>query len=85
MAPELALALALIAVFAGIVAFAWLWTSAPERQPTVEAEIARLAQQTDWLENRLELADREGWEPELVDQLAGQLAAACAELTKVHR
>ncbi len=85
MAPELALALALIAVFAGIVAFAWLWTAAPERQPTAEAEVARLAQQLTWLEDRLELARRESWESELVDQLAGQLAAARAELNKVNR
>lgn len=85
MAPELFIALVAVAVFAGIVAFAWIWTSAPERQPTVEAEAARLAQQAAWLETRLELARCEGWEPELVAPIAAQLAATCAELNKVNR
>lgn len=80
MAPELFIAIVAGLIFAGIVIFAWFWTADPARQPTAAAEELRLVQQTAWLESRLRLAHDEGWDESIVEPLAGQLAAAQAQL-----
>ena len=80
MAPELAFAIVVVLIFAGIVAFAWFWTADPARQLTAAAEHVRLKQQEAWLAQRLMLARSEGWETELEQQIAEQLAATRAQL-----
>lgn len=84
MAPELFIALIALAVFAGIVAFAWIWTSDPARQPSARAEEQRLTGYIAWLETRLQLARREGWEQTLEEQIAEQLAANRAQLAALR-
>jgi hypothetical protein len=80
MAPELFIAIVIGLIFAGIVVFAWFWTSDPARQPTAAAEERRLAQQIVWLESRLKLAQEEAWDETILAPLAEQLAAARVEL-----
>jgi hypothetical protein len=80
MAPELAFAIIVVLIFAGIVAFAWFWTADPARQLTAAAECIRLKQQEAWLADRLSLARRERWEPALEEHIADQLAATRAQL-----
>jgi hypothetical protein len=75
----------LLAVIVG--AFAWLgaWWNSRRRPETRRAEIQRLNNHALWLEQRLDVARRERWDPEMIKSLSTQLGAACQTLARLQR
>jgi hypothetical protein len=69
----------------GIVAWlaAWWYT----RRTTADDgrdEIDRLRNHAAWLEQRLDIARRERWDPEMIVNLSDQLGTACTALTRAR-
>lgn len=77
-------ALAVVAVFVvTVVAWvgAWLHARNPANQ-NVHDEIARLRQHVGWIEQRIELAERERWGTDMVATLMDEKAAAAEHLAR---
>jgi hypothetical protein len=77
-------ALAIVAVAAVVVvAFigAWLQERNPAHQDA-RADLERLRQHATWLEQRLELAERENWGEAMIASLTAEHAATVQQLTR---
>ena len=81
--PEAFAVLLVFFVSLGVYVFAWMRTRDPANQKPSE-EVERLQMQRAWLEERLQLADGEGWGAEMRASLRDQLAENARELTKAR-
>ena len=80
-------ALAVLAVFVVAIA-AWLGAWMHTRNPAnynARDEVARLQQQAAWLEQRLAVAQRERWSPDMVDVLCDEIDQTSEHLARAKR
>ena len=68
-------------------AVAWLaaWWHVRRRPESRRAEIQRLGNHALWLEQRLDVARRERWDPQMIASLYQQLGLACQKLARLRR
>jgi hypothetical protein len=62
---------------------AWLYTRSSAK-PTARDELQRLRNHAAWLEQRLDTARQERWDPEMIVSLSNQLGVACEELSRAQ-
>jgi hypothetical protein len=77
-------ALAVLAVFVvTVVAWVGAWLNArdPARLNGCD-EIARLQHHADWLQHRLEMAQREKWSSEMIDAILADATVTAAQLSR---
>lgn len=78
-------ALAIVAVFA-VVAIAFVGAWLQERNPAIQSsqiEVERLRHHAAWLEQRLELAQRENWDERMVSAIAEDREATRRRLAEL--
>ena len=63
---------------------AWSHTRNPANFNTRD-EVARLQQHAAWLEQRLELAQRENWGADMIDSLTDEMKATSEHLVRLRR
>jgi len=69
----------------GLIAWFTAWWFTHARGESPRAEIERLRNHAAWLEQRLDTARRERWDPDMIVSLSGQLGVACQALARAKR
>jgi hypothetical protein len=74
------------AVVIGVIAWlaAW-WFTHRARPDSQRDEVERVRNHAAWLEQRLDKARVERWDPAMITCLSDQLGIACRELTRAQR
>ncbi|MEY4940942.1 MAG: hypothetical protein RIQ93_2677 [Verrucomicrobiota bacterium] len=80
-------AVVILGLFITIALVAWMAAWAHTRDPSnrdPREDYRQLQRQTAWLEQRLDLARREKWSPEMIQSLEQKLGAACDQLGRAR-
>jgi hypothetical protein len=79
-------ALAVLVVFVvTLVAWAGAWMHARDPANTnAREEVERLRHHAAWLEQRIDVAQREKWDGEMIDNLSAELAATTQQLAQTR-